>query len=463
MRIKPGISERYVEMSIKCAFVSLGCSKNLVDSELMLAELNKAGIEIVEEDINADVVVVNTCAFIDSAKQEAIDTILDVAWLRENRNLKGIVVTGCLSQRYKEEIFDLMPEVDAIVGVGDIEKITEAVKYAYENGGKKDKAKYSCITAPENHPLGGDRVVTTDESSVYIKISEGCDNHCTYCIIPYLRGKFRSRKIEDVVAEAKEMVSLGAKEIILVSQDTTRYGNDLYGEPKLDVLLHEVCKIDGVKWVRILYCYPEELKESLVKTIASEPKVVKYIDLPIQHISDKILKAMGRRGNSALIKEKIALLRKEVPGIVIRSTVIVGFPGETKEDFALLAEFLKEIKFERLGVFTFSCQEGTPAAKIKEGIVPEKTKQKRMDKLMQNQFEIHEAFNKKQVGKVLTVLCEGFDKAAGVYFGRSEFDAPEIDGKVYFSSKDRKVAPGEFVNVKITEVMDYDLLGEAVL
>ncbi len=447
---------------IKCAFVSLGCPKNLMDSETMLARLASEGIEIVEEDIHADVVVVNTCAFIESAQSEAIETILDVAWLRENRHLKGIVVTGCLAERYKEEIFDKLPEVDAVVGVGDTDKIVQAVKYAYENGGKKQKG-LCLVTKPENQILGGDRVVTTPEGSTYIKISEGCDNRCTYCIIPYLRGKFRSRTIEDIVAEAKEMVSLGNKELILVSQDTTRYGMDLYGKPSLSVLLREICKIDGLKWVRILYCYPELITEELCKTISEEPKIVKYIDLPIQHISDKVLKMMNRHGDGALIKEKIALLRKNVPGIVIRSTVIVGFPGETKDDFATLAEFLKEIKFERLGVFAFSCQEGTPAANIKEGIVPEKTKQKRLDTLMQNQFTVHEAFNKKQVGKVLEVLCEGYDKASGVYFGRSAFDAPDIDGKVYFSSKSRKIADGEFVNVKIEEVIDYDLLGTAVL
>ncbi len=450
-------------MNIKCAFVSLGCPKNLLDSEVMLSKLNANGIEIVPEDIDADVIVVNTCAFIDSAKQEAIDTILDVAWLRENRHLKGIVVTGCLAQRYKEEIFKQMPEVDAVVGVGDIDKIVEAVEYAYENGAKKDVPKYICVTNPENATLGGDRVVTTPEYSTYIKISEGCDNRCTYCIIPYLRGKFRSRTIEDIVKEAKEMASMGAREIILVSQDTTRYGTDLYSKPSLDKLLREICKIDGIKWVRILYCYPEEITEELVQTIADEPKIVKYIDLPIQHISDKILKAMNRRGSSELIKEKIALLREKVQGIVIRSTVIVGFPGETKEDFALLAEFLKEIKFERLGAFAFSSQDGTPAAKIKEGIVPEKVKQRRLDTIMQNQFTVHENFNNGKVGKVLEVLCEGFDKASGVYFGRSKFDAPEIDGKVYFSSKDRKIQEGEFVNVKIGQILDYDLLGEVVL
>ena len=448
-------------MSIKCAFVSLGCPKNQVDSEVMLSNLLENGIEIVPEDIDADVVVVNTCAFIDSAQEEAIETILDLTWLRENRHLKGIVVSGCLAQRYKEEVFDRIPEVDAVVGVGDLHTISDAVKYAYENGGK-NKGK-SFVTCPENQILGGDRVVTTPEGYTYIKISEGCDNRCTYCIIPYLRGKFRSRTIEDVVKEAKEMVALGNKELILISQDTTHYGTDIYGKSALPELLREICKIDGLKWVRLLYCYPEEITDELVETIANEEKVVKYIDLPIQHISDKVLKLMNRRGNSALIREKIKLLRERIPGIVIRSTVIVGFPGETKEDFALLAEFLKEVKFERLGVFKFSCQEGTPAAKIKEGIVPENTKQKRLDKLMQNQFDIHEAFNKKQVGKVLEVICEGFDKVSEVYFGRSVYDAPEIDGKVYFSSKQRKIKDGEFVNVKIQEVIDYDLLGSVVL
>ncbi len=447
-------------MSIKCAFVSLGCPKNQVDSEVMLSTLLQNGIEIVPEDIDADVVVVNTCAFIDSAQEEAIETILDLSWLRENRHLKGIVVSGCLAQRYKEEVFDRIPEVDAVVGVGDLHTITDAVKYAYENGGK-NKGK-SFVTCPENQILGGDRVVTTPEGYTYIKISEGCDNRCTYCIIPYLRGKFRSRSIEDVVKEAKEMVALGNKELVLVSQDTTHYGADIYGKSALPELLSEICKIDGLKWVRLLYCYPEEITDELVETIANEEKIVKYIDLPIQHISDKVLKLMNRRGNSALIKEKINLLREKVPEIVIRSTVIVGFPGETKEDFALLAEFLKEVKFERLGVFKFSCQEGTPAAKIKDGIVPENTKQKRLDKLMQNQFDVHEAFNKKQVGKVLEVICEGYDKVSGVYFGRSTYDAPEIDGKVYFSSKSRKIKDGEFVNVKIEEAIDYDLLGSVV-
>ena len=449
-------------MAIKCAFVSLGCPKNQVDSEVMLAKLNAAGIEIVAEDIEADVVVVNTCAFIESAKKEAIETILDIDWLRQNRNLRGIVVTGCLVQRYKDELLAELPEIDAAIGVGDLEHIVDAVKAAYENGGKKDAPKYLCVTDPENQVLGGDRVVTPPDHTVYLKISEGCDNHCTYCIIPKLRGKFRSRPMEDLVKEATELADLGAKELVIVSQDTTSYGKELYGKPCLDKLLCELCKIEKIKWIRILYTYPEDITESLAKTIAEQKKIVKYLDMPIQHISDKVLKLMGRRGNSALIKEKIALLRSTIPGLTLRSTVIVGFPGEGKTEYAELAEFLKEIKFERLGVFTFSCEEGTAAEKITEGIVPEKTKEKRLDTLMKNQFEIHEANNKKLVGKTIEVLCEGYDRPSGVFYGRSAADAPEIDGKVYFRSA-RKLAEGEFVNVKISEVIDYDLLGEAVL
>ena len=451
-------------MAIKCAFISLGCPKNQVDSEVMLSKLNAAGIEIVEEDIHADVVVINTCAFIESAKKEAIETILDVAWLKKNRGLKGIVVTGCLAQRYKEELFAELPEVDAAIGVGDLDSIVDAVKAAYKTGTEPNSGspKYCRITKAENQTLGGDRVVSTPEYSVYLKISEGCDKHCTYCIIPSLRGKFRSRPVEELVKEASELADLGARELIVISQDTVNYGNDLYGKPSLGKLLKELCKIEKLKWIRVLYCYPEDMTEELADIFANEPKIVKYIDLPIQHISDKVLKLMGRYGGSALIKEKIKMLRERIPGLVLRSTVIVGFPGEGKEEFAELAEFLKQVKFERLGVFAFSCEEGTPAAKLTEGIVPEKTKQKRLDTLMRNQFEIHEANNKKLIDKTLEVLCEGFDRPSGVYYGRSAYDAPEIDGKVYFRST-RKIGEGEFVNVKITEAIDYDLLGDAVL
>ena len=450
------------ENKIKVGFVSLGCEKNRVDTEVMLKKLIDAGMEIVPEDIDADVIVINTCAFIENAKKEAIENILDVAWLRENRSLKGIVVTGCMAQRYGEELFSELPEIDSLIGVGDLGNIVEAVKSAYEKGGSGDnrESKYCCITKAENQVLGEDRVITTPEYSTYIKISEGCDNHCTYCAIPMIRGRFRSRTIEDIVREAKELAEMGTTELMIISQDTTRYGLDIYGELKLPELLRELCKIETLHWIRLLYCYPEETTDELIEVIATEEKIVKYIDMPIQHISDKILKLMNRRGNSALIKDRIKALRDRIPDVIIRTTVIVGFPGEKGEDFATLAEFLKETKFDRLGVFTYSEEEGTAAAKLPEK-VSEKQMIRRCDSLMQNQMEIHEELNRKLVGKTLEVLCEGFDPVSETYYGRSKFDAPEIDGKVYFE-KTRNVLEGEYVNVKIREVIEYDLVGELV-
>ena len=450
-------------MSIKAAFVSLGCPKNQLDSEVMISKLAESGIEIVEEDIHADVVVVNTCAFIQSAKEEAIENILDVAWLKKNKNLRGIVVTGCLVSRYGDEILKELPEVDAICGVGNLDDIVAAVTYAYENGSKEIESdkKFRAISAPEAQLLGGDRAVSDPSSSVYLKISEGCDNRCTYCVIPSIRGKFRSRPMEDVVAEAKELVGLGAKEIILISQDTTRYGIDLYGEFRLAALLRELCRIDGLHWIRLLYCYPDEITDELIDTVASEEKIVKYIDMPIQHISDSILKAMNRRGDGALVRDTVSRLRKKIPDLILRTTVIVGFPGETKENFAELCEYLKEAKFDRLGVFTYSAEEGTPAARIKEGKVPEKTKEHRMDVIMKNQMSIHEKNNQKFVGKTLEVLTEGYDIPSGVHAGRSYADAPDIDGKVFFPAP-RSLEAGRFVKVKITDAVEYDLFGELV-
>ena len=447
---------------IKVGFVSLGCEKNRIDTEVMLKKLVDAGMEIVPEDIDADVIVINTCGFIENAKKEAIENILDVAWLRENRTLKGIVVTGCLAQRYGEELFKEMPEIDALIGVGDLGNIVAAVESAYKNGGKGDdrSSKYCCITKAENQVLGEDRIVTTPEYSAYIKISEGCDNRCTYCAIPMRRGRFRSRTIEDIVREAKELAEMGTTELIIISQDTTRYGLDIYGELRLPDLLRELCKIEKLHWIRLLYCYPEETTDELIEVIATEEKIVKYIDMPIQHISDKILKLMNRRGNSALIKDRICALRERIPGVIIRTTVIVGFPGEKGEDFATLAEFLKETKFDRLGVFTYSEEEGTPAALLPDK-VSEKQMQRRCDSLMQNQLDIHEKLNEKCIGMVLEVLVEGFDAVSEAYYGRSAFDAPEIDGKVYFE-KTRNVREGEYVKVKINEVVEYDLVGELV-
>ncbi len=450
------------DKKIKVGFVSLGCEKNRVDTEVMLKKLIDAGMEIVPEDIDADVIVINTCAFIENAKKEAIENILDVAWLRENRTLKGIVVTGCMAQRYGEELFTELPEIDALIGVGDLGNIVDAVKNAYEKGGAGEdrESKYCCITKAENQVLGEDRVITTPEYSTYIKISEGCDNHCTYCAIPMIRGRFRSRPIEDVVREAKELSEMGTTELMIISQDTTRYGLDLYGKLMLPELLRQLCKIEKLRWIRLMYCYPEETTDELIEVIATEEKIVKYIDMPIQHISDKILKLMNRRGDSALIKDRIKALREKVPGVIIRTTVIVGFPGEKGEDFATLAEFLKETKFDRLGVFTYSEEEGTAAANLPDK-VSEKQMQRRCDSLMQNQLDIHEKLNEKMIGQTLEVLCEGFDPVSETYYGRSKYDAPDIDGKVYFE-KTRNVLEGEYVNVKIREVVEYDLVGDLV-
>lgn len=450
------------DKKIKVGFVSLGCEKNRIDTEVMLKKLVDARMEIVPEDIDADVIVINTCAFIENAKKEAIENILDVAWLRENRSLKGIVVTGCMAQRYGKELFDELPEIDSLIGVGDLGNIVEAVKNAYQNGGSgtNKSAKYCCITKAENQILGEERVVTTPDYSAYIKISEGCDNHCTYCAIPMIRGKFRSRTVEDILREAEELAELGTTELIIISQDTTRYGLDLYGKLMLPELLRKLCKIQKLRWIRLLYCYPEEITDELIDVIASEEKIVNYIDMPIQHISDKILKLMNRRGTSALIKDRIKALREKIPDVIIRTTVIVGFPGEKGEDFALLAEFLKETKFDRLGVFTYSEEEGTAAANLPEK-VSEKQMQRRCDALMQNQLEIHEKLNKKNIGKTIEVLCEGFDAVSETYYGRSSCDAPEIDGKVYFE-KTKNVNEGEYVKVKIRDVMEYDLIGDLI-
>ena len=441
-------------MSIKVGFVSLGCPKNLINTENMISLCAGAGYDIVAEDIDADVVVINTCAFIQSAKQEAIDNILDIAWLKKNRSLKGIVVAGCLAERYGEEIFDEMPEVDAVIGTGSYDKIVDAVKEAYE-GHRFIKKGDPCAL-----PLGGDRVITTPAHFAYVQIAEGCSNNCTYCIIPRLRGRYRSREMSEIISEVEDLASLGVKEICLVAQDTTRYGSDLYGSPCLDALLASLAEIEGIEWIRILYCYPETITDSLINEIAANPKVLKYIDMPIQHINDDILRRMNRRGDSALIKERISKLRAAVPGIALRTSLIVGFPGETDEQFAELLEFVKETEFERLGVFAYSCEEGTPAEKFPDQI-KETVKKKRLDSVMRIQKQIHKKHNKLFLGKTLKVICEGYDKVSEYFYGRSEFDCPEIDGKVYFLSS-RNVAEGEFVNIRINDAADYDLIGSAV-
>ena len=441
-------------MSIKVGFVSLGCPKNLINTEVMLAKLVDYGMEIVAEDIDADVIVINTCAFIESAKNEAIENILDVAWLKKNRDLKGIVVTGCLPQRYKEEFLKELPEVNCIIGTGSLDDICEAVEVAYKGG------TYTSFKSVDEVALGGERVITTPDHFAYVQIAEGCDNRCTYCVIPDIRGKFRSRNMTDIVEEVENLASIGIKEICLVAQDTTRYGEDLYGTYALDSLISAISEIEGIEWIRVLYCYPDRITDGLINEFKNNDKLVKYIDMPIQHINDDILKRMNRRDTSDSIKTTIAKLRSEVPEIVIRSTVIVGFPGETEQQFNELRTFLKEIRFERLGAFEYSREEGTPAYDMPNQ-VSAKTKKKRCEAIMSDQNRIHNDFNEGFVGKNLRVICEGYDQVSECFFGRSYADAPDIDGKIYFNAP-RRIREGEFVNVKISEVLDYDLFGKVI-
>lgn len=445
---------------MKIGFVSLGCPKNQLDTEVMLHELMAAGYEVTPEETEADVVIINTCAFIESAKQEAIDNILDIAWLKEHHTLKAIVVTGCLAERYRDQIFRELPEVDAILGVGSIHNIVEAVEAVTVKKKKGSKRKYSSYLPNDEVKLGGDRVLTTPDYSAYIKIAEGCDNKCAYCAIPGIRGRFRSREMDDIIAEAKQLEALGVKELNVVAQDITRYGLDLYGEYKLASLLRKITEETSIPWIRLLYCYPDKITDELIAEMRDNPRILKYIDLPIQHISDNMLKAMNRHGDSAMVKEVIAKLRREIPDIMIRTTFIVGFPGETEADFTELCEFVKETKFDRAGVFTYSREEDTPAYDFPDQI-DEQVKIDRQDILMREQLEINEENNKKMIGKAVTVLCEDFDPVSEAHFGRSANDAPEIDGKVYFKSEMR-IAPGSFVEVKIREVVDYDLYGFAI-
>ena len=438
----------------KIGFVSLGCSKNLVDTEVMLHRLHEAGHEITPDETEADVIVINTCGFIESAKQESIDNILDIAWLKENRHLRGIVATGCLVERYREQVMEEMPEIDALVGVGSLSRIAEAVDAVL-----RGERGFCAFDDKETSTLGGERILTTPPYTAYLKIAEGCDNRCTYCAIPLIRGKFRSRPIEDIVAEAKDLEKLGVKELNLIAQDTSRYGLDLYGEYRLADLVRAICAETEIPWIRLLYCYPDKITDDLIEELRTNPRLLKYMDIAIQHISDPILSAMNRHGDSALIRKTVARLRDRVPGITLRTTAIVGFPGESEADFEKLCKFVKEARFDRFGAFAFSPEEETPAAAL-AGQIDEQVKQDRYDILMATQLPISEELNQAKVGKTLTVLCEGYDPVAAAHYGRSEADAPDIDGKIYFTAPTR-IPEGEFVNVRMTEAMDYDLVGVA--
>lgn len=440
-------------MNYKIGMISLGCPKNQVDAEHMLALMDAEGWEIVDYVDGCDAVIVNTCGFIDDAKKEAIENILDMVELKKEGVISKIIVTGCLAQRYKDEIVKEIPEVDAVIGIGANGDIIKTVEEVMSGVDTIEKYPPQC-----DLPLEGQRILTTPQYWAYLKIGEGCSNRCTYCTIPSIRGNMRSRSMENVIDEAKQLAESGVKELILIAQDTTSYGLDLYGELKLPELLNELCKIDSIEWIRLLYCYPDRITDELIETMKNQEKVVNYIDLPLQHADDKILKAMNRRGDQALIRNVISKLREEIPDVVIRTTFIVGFPGEGEEEFETLAEFVNEIEFDRLGVFTFSPQEGTPAFDM-EDQVDEDIKTRRGEVIMQDQYSIMEEKNNEKIGKTYKVVVEDYDGYSDSYTGRTYMDAPEIDGLVKFTShKDLDI--GDFVDVEIFDVEDYDLIGE---
>ena len=438
-------------MNKRIGVISLGCPKNLVDSEIMLGLLKGAQYEIVNDKENADVLIVNTCGFIESAQQESINTILEMAKEKE-KGCEVLIVTGCMAERYREKILDLIPEVDAVLGTGNYKDIAEVINKAY-NGektvlyGKLDETDY----------LDEERVTSTQKHTTYLKIAEGCDNYCTYCIIPSLRGKYRSRKMESLIKEANILANNGTKELILVAQDTTRYGVDLYGEKKLPELIREISKIDGIEWIRLLYCYPEEITDDLIDEMANNEKVCKYIDIPIQHASDNILKTMGRRGTAEQTRDILNKLKERVPEIAIRTSLIVGFPGETEQDFEELKEFVEQFEFDRLGVFTYSKEEGTPAYKMKNQI-KKHIKLQRQKQLLALQNEVSTKKNLLRLGNTYKAIVEGIADDGIFYYGRTQFESPEIDGIIYFTSPE-PLDIGTFVDVKILNAEDYDLIG----
>ena len=440
---------------MKILFISLGCDKNLVDSEVMLGMLTGKGYEITDDENEADVVVVNTCCFIGDAKEESIHNILEMAELRKAGDIKALIVTGCLAQRYKEEVQTEIPEVDAIIGTTAIDAIVETLEDVLAGQG------HNHIEDINRTPVyDKSRIVTTGGHYAYLKIAEGCDKRCSYCIIPKVRGNYRSIPMESLLAEARKLVEFGAKELILVAQETTLYGKDLYGEKSLPRLLHELCKIDGLYWIRILYCYPEEITDELIETIRTEEKVCHYLDIPIQHASDHILNRMGRRTNQAELRDMIARLRERIPDICLRTTLITGFPGETQEDHEELMAFVDEMEFDRLGVFTYSAEEDTPAAEFEDQI-EEEIKKDRQAEIMELQQEI--AFEKAEnaVGRTVLAMIEGRLPDENAYAARTYMDAPNVDGLVFVQTS-RELMTGDFVKVKITGSYEYDLIGEIV-
>lgn len=439
---------------MKIGMVSLGCPKNQTDAEIMLGILADSGHEIVSDPKEAEVIIVNTCGFIDPAKQESIDACLEMAEYKKTGKCRLLIMTGCLSERYHDSIREELPEVDACIGAGDFYKIAEVIK--------KAEKEYVCLwghqndETPENLP----RILSTDSHTAYLKIADGCDNNCTYCAIPMIRGHFRSRKMEDVIAEARELSQNGVREIILIAQDTTRYGKDLYGEYSLDKLLLELCKIDELHWIRVHYLYAEAITDSLISVMAENEKICHYFDMPIQHINNDILRRMARRTNRTEIEDKIKKIREKMPDAIFRTSIIAGFPGETEEQFSEIYEFLGEAKLDRVGVFAYSQEEDTPAASF-DGQLPEEVKEERRDKLMALQQGISLEKNKARIGKVIEVLAEGYDEENFMYYGRSRGDSIDVDGTVYFAAED-EVKIGSFVKVEILDADEYDLTGKEV-
>ncbi len=443
----------------KVGFITLGCDKNRVDSEVLCGLLQQAGFTLapVEE---ADILVINTCAFVEDALTESIETIVEAGKRKEDGTLKGLIVAGCLSQRYHDDLFAELPEVDAILGTTAFQELPEICRRVL--AGEKNLEVFHSIDAqmPEDSELVCGRVLSTPSYTAYLKISEGCDNHCTYCVIPSLRGNHRSRTMESLVDEAKSLVAQGVKELVIVAQDTSIYGRDRYGKPCLAELLTRLCAIEDLVWIRVLYCYPETIPEDLLTVMAREPKICKYLDIPIQHASDSVLKRMGRRSSRNMLRERLAHLREAVPGICLRTTLIAGFPGETEEEFAELLDFVAEEKFDRLGAFAYSQEEGSVAARM-PGQLPQEVKEARRDAILELQKQISAAHCEEQVGKRMLVLVEGRLPEEGVLCARSQYDAPEVDGLVFIETA-REIPSGELVEVEITGALDYDLMGVLV-
>ena len=434
-------------------FISLGCDKNLVDSEVMLGLLDAKGYQMVDDETLADVIVVNTCCFIHDAKEESIQTILEMAQYKTKGRLKALIVTGCLAQRYQKEILEEIPEVDAVLGTTSYDRIVETVEEALAGNGHLELADVDALPLVDVK-----RLVTTGGHYAYLKIAEGCDKHCTYCIIPKIRGNYRSIPMEKLLKEAEELAEQGVKELILVAQETTLYGKDLYGEKSLSKLLRELCKINGIRWIRILYCYPEEIDDALIQVMKEEKKICHYLDLPIQHANDTILKRMGRRTSKQQLKKIVRKLRQEIPDIALRTTLITGFPGETQEQHEELMEFVDEMEFDRLGVFTYSPEEDTPAAEMSDQI-SEEVKQERQAELMELQQDIVFDQAEDMIGQEVLVMIEGKVADENAYVGRTYKDAPNVDGLIFINT-DEELMSGDFAKVKVTGALEYDLIGE---